>query len=230
MWVSLLNGFDLKDAERSICLPPSGQRVIAYLGVRNRPVRRSLVAMTLWPDLPEARAQASLRSALWRLRSAGCFGVSTTDDQLALGAGVAVDLWETVACAHTVLDGQPGWERGALDRLAPVPELLPEWYDDWILIERERVRQLAVHALEVASRRLVERGAHATAIELGLAVVAAEPLRESAHQALIEAYLAEGNRAEALRQYRTYRDLMRRELGLPPSSRIAQLVGFTTPA
>ena len=38
-------------------------------------------------------------------------------------------------------------------------ELLPGWYDDWVIFERERIRQQLLHALEILSRRLVSRGA-----------------------------------------------------------------------
>ena len=58
----------------------------------------------------------------------------------------------------------------------------------------------------------------------GLAAVAGEPLRESAHRALITAYLAEGNRSEALRQYRFFRHLLADELGLEPSPLMESLV------
>jgi DNA-binding SARP family transcriptional activator len=54
--------------------------------------------------------------------------------------------------------------------------------------------------------------------------VAAEPLRESAHRALIGAHLAEGNPGEALRQYQLFRGLLGRELGIEPSPRIRALL------
>ena len=61
------------------------------------------------------------------------------------------------------------------------------------------------------------------AVEAGLAAVAAEPLRESAHRALIAAHLAEGNRSEAMRQFEFYRMLLGKELGLEPSAMMASL-------
>jgi DNA-binding SARP family transcriptional activator len=54
--------------------------------------------------------------------------------------------------------------------------------------------------------------------------VSGEPLRESAHRAVIEVHLAEGNPGEALRQYDLYRRLLRVELGLSPSQAIRSLV------
>ena len=62
-------------------------------------------------------------------------------------------------------------------------------------------------------------------MEAALLAVAAEPLRESAHRALLQAHIAEGNMGEALRDYGRYRDLLRRELGVAPSPLIERLVG-----
>jgi DNA-binding SARP family transcriptional activator len=61
-------------------------------------------------------------------------------------------------------------------------------------------------------------------VQVGLAAVAAEPLRESAHRLLIQGHLAEGNLAEAVRQYDFYRTLLSRELGIEPSPTIKRLV------
>lgn len=103
-------------------------------------------------------------------------------------------------------------------------ELLPGWYDDWVLSERERLNQLHVHALEVLSERLTEAHRFGDAVGAAMAAVAAEPYRESAHRAMIRAYFAEGNQAEAMRQYQKYRTLLRSETGLEPSSDIRDLI------
>jgi DNA-binding SARP family transcriptional activator len=63
------------------------------------------------------------------------------------------------------------------------------------------------------------------ALAAGLAAVSCDPLRESAHRRLAQVHIAEGNFAEALRQYQTYRRLARTELGLPPSPQFRSLVG-----
>lgn len=96
-------------------------------------------------------------------------------------------------------------------------ELLTGWYDEWTLVERERVRQVCLHALEsIAMRRLdVQRFSHA--LEAALAAVALEPLRESAHRVVIQIHLAEGNHYEAVRHYKQFSALLEEELGLRPS-------------
>ena len=64
-------------------------------------------------------------------------------------------------------------------------DLLPDWYDDWVVIENEAWRQLRLHALEVLETRLAESGRMGEAIHAAVAVVNMEPLRESAQATLI---------------------------------------------
>ena len=96
-------------------------------------------------------------------------------------------------------------------------DLLPDWYEEWVILEREAFCQLRVHALESLCERLVEVGKFGPAVQAGLAAVTADPLRESAHRILIAAYLAEGNAGPALRQFETFSRLLEDELGLEPS-------------
>ena len=103
-------------------------------------------------------------------------------------------------------------------------DLLPGWYDDWVIFERERIRQRLLHALEALSRRLVEVNRCAEAIDAAISAVSADPLRESANRVLIEAHLAEGNLVEARRTYERYRDSVRRELGVEPGEQMTSLV------
>jgi DNA-binding SARP family transcriptional activator len=100
------------------------------------------------------------------------------------------------------------------------PEVLPGWYDDWVLMERERLRQRMLHALEALSGKLIRAGRFAEAVEAALVAVSVDPFRESAHRALIEAHLAEGNHFEARRSWQSYRDLLRSELGVNPSGQL----------
>jgi DNA-binding SARP family transcriptional activator len=219
----LLGGFELRWAGRAVAVPRSGQRLLALLALEARPLERLYVAGTLWLDAPEERAGASLRSALWRLpQPGGATVVESSVSHLRLAADVDVDL-------HDLSARVEGMERspGATDELAPATlgrDLLPDWYEDWVLLERERFRQLRLHALETLCARLTEAGRFGAAVQAGLAAVAGEPLRESAHRRLIQAHLAEGNPGEALRQYRLYRRLLGDELALEPSAAIRRLV------
>ncbi len=222
--LSLIGGFEVHGSGRSISLPLSSQRLVAYLALHERPALRPHVAGTLWPDTSEERAMANLRSVLWRLRRIEHSLVETVGDLLSLASEVAVDVRRLRDVAHLLLDRSNQAPSGQADELARAGELLPDWSDEWVLVERERFRQLQLHALERLGHDLAMAGRYGRAVEIGLAAVAAEPLRESAHHLLIAVHLAEGNRAEALRQYEHYRRLMDEELGLRPSRQMEELV------
>jgi DNA-binding SARP family transcriptional activator len=91
------------------------------------------------------------------------------------------------------------------------------------LLERERLTQFRLHALETLALRLVDVGRHAEAFEFAYAAVSADPLRERAHVALISAYVAQGNGVAAA-QYQRYADVVRRQLRIEPSSKPATLI------
>jgi DNA-binding SARP family transcriptional activator len=223
----LLGGFELRAARGPRQVPLSSQRLLAYLALNEGPRPRAQVAGTLWSDASEVRANASLRSALWRLRRASPSVVVVRGDHLSVSACVTVDARELIRLAHQAIR-QSIVEDGEADQiLLQTGELLPGWFEDWVLIERERLRQLRLHALESACTQLIAVGNLSTAVEIGLAAVAAEPLRESAHVVLARAFLAEGNRCEAVLDFRRFRELLADELGIGPSASFARLVGET---
>jgi DNA-binding SARP family transcriptional activator len=223
--LALLEAFELSCNQEVVPLPLPAQRLLAFLALEDRPVLRAYAACSLWVDSSEDRASGSLRSALWRLRQSGYRLVEATNRQLRLAPQVAVDLREATAWAHRLLDPSTKVEEVDLDAITLTGDLLPDWYDDWIVIERERFRQLRVHALECLCERLTVAGRFGHAMEAGLAAVGGDPLRESAHRALIRVHLAEGNRADALRQYRFCCQLLHERLGLEPSAQMEALVG-----
>ena len=109
----------------------------------------------------------------------------------------------------------------------PAPDMLADWDDDWVVFERERLRQRLLHAVEALTTHLVDRGRCAEAVEAGLWAVAFDPLRESAQRALITAHLAEGNLVEARRVYVAYAALLADELGVRPSPELTAMVSDT---
>jgi DNA-binding SARP family transcriptional activator len=226
--LSLLGSFELTSAEGPVSLPVPAQRLLAFVALRDRPVLRTYAAEMLWLDSTEQRACGSLRSALWRLRRPGFELVEATSGRLRLEPRVVVDVRVLAGWARRVLDAPHDLGREP-DRVGDVGdaifgELLPDWYDDWLVVERARLRELRVRALERVCERLTALRSFDPAVEAGLAAVYAEPLRESAHRCLIGVYLAEGNKAEALREYRTYRDLLHDKLALEPSARMEELI------
>jgi DNA-binding SARP family transcriptional activator len=221
--LTLLQSFALDCDGEPVQVPMSAQRVLAFLALHDRPLQRPFVAGSLWLDLPDARAGASLRSALWRLHRRVPDVVDVSAHRLALGAHVDVDLHAADALARQVLD-EPRPLALDVDPGALAGDLLPDWYESWTLVAREAHRQLRIRALEKLCELLLAAGRLDEAFQLGLAAVAADPLRESAYRAVIRVHLEEGNVSEALRQYRVFRRLLRDELGLDPSERMQLLV------
>lgn len=222
--LSVLRGFELQVDGRVITVPSNVERMVAFLAVRERPQLRTKVAATLWMDTAEPRAAANLRTCLWKSRRALGEAVLVTGSYMALAASVDVDLSRVVAQAKRLIGTADDLRESDADAEALIGDLLPDWDEDWILFERERLRQLRVHALESLCRRLSASGRHGEAVDAGQAAVAAEPLRESAQRALIAAHLVEGNRCEARRQYEQYRELLREAMGIEPSTSLHAIV------
>lgn len=221
----LLGGFRLLHADAPVVVPRGLQRVVALLGLRPG-VTRSNLAGLLWPDAPEERALSSLRTALWRLRQDPYCPLDTSGDTLRLDPVVRVDVDDLVDTAARVRDGDaPGAIAGAL--CAGRHDLLPGWYDDWVLLERERLRQLRLHMLEQVACQHLAAGRHGEALEAALEAMAAEPLRETPHRLVVRIHLAEGNAFEAVHAYYVYRDLLHRELHLEPSAAMSALLADT---
>lgn len=222
--LSLMQGFSLSLDRTLITIPLSAQRVAAFVALRDRPSLRPYVAEMLWLDATQDRAMGNLRSALWRLRQAGAEIVESAGDYLSLGRDVTVDVLDFASWARRLMLDSDAASTPRIEEISFTGELLPDWYDDWVVVERERLRQLRLHALERACNALAAAGEYGRAIEAGLAAITEEPLHESGHAAVISAHLREGNRAEAIRQYGTYVRLMRDELGLDPSPAVTALV------
>lgn len=214
--VRLLPAFAVIIRGERVALPSSAQHIVAYAAVRGGHISRSAAAALLWPDLPIDRAAASLRSTLWQLRrrAPGVLGADAYG--LWLAATACVDYREAVEAARTLTDGWAGTFQD---------DLLVEWSEEWVTVERERYRQIRLHALEELCRRLVSSGDTCGAIEVGISAVSADPLRETGQRALIEAHLADGNISEAVRQYRSFAVLLGTELGVAPTPALTALVG-----
>jgi DNA-binding SARP family transcriptional activator len=225
----VLGRFELQVASRPVSLPTNAQRVLGYLAVTERSERRDRLAGQLWGHSTQARANANLRTALWRVRQAHPGIIEGARDLVHLHEQVEVDLHGSAVHARRVLD-----RKAPSQDLLEVPsglfeaDLLPDWDEDWLLLSRERHRQLRIHALEALSEQLTTCGQYARAIDAAYAAISAEPLRESARAALIRAHLAEGNRTEASRQLTLYQEFLESEVGLPPSPELRTLLASAT--
>lgn len=219
----VLSEFQLQVDGRKMWLPHSVERVVAFLGMCPGPVSRSRLAATLWPDVPDQRANGDLRSALWRLRQFSHV-IDEGRSQLGLAHELEVDLVDMRGLTQTLI-GNPG--RPALARLPDLvgaDDILPGWDEEWLVIERERYRIQRLRALESSAQVLLAAGDYIGALDAAMASMATEPYRESAHRLAIQIHLAEGNHAEAIRAYRGFRSLVEDELGILPSSLMEDLL------
>jgi DNA-binding SARP family transcriptional activator len=219
--VRLIGGLALSCGPRRVDVPPGSRRLLAYLALHPAGADRRQAAGVLWPTVGDARAAGNLRSALWRLSQVGCDVVRAEPARLVLCDHVTVDVAALEAWAGRVLAGSPSAADLAVDpgRIAEA-EVLPGWYDDWVLAVRDRLRLRLLHALEALSRHLQDAGRPAEAVEAVQVAVLAEPLRESGQRALIEAHQAAGDWVSARLQYDTFRGLLRREVGVEPSEEL----------
>jgi DNA-binding SARP family transcriptional activator len=219
----LLGGFELAAGGAVLPVPPHVERLVAFLALQGRPLRRTYVAGKLWLHSSQDQAFGCLRTTLWRLRRASAPIVHATSTHLALDPSVAVDTQVLVETAERFLRRHEQLDEADLELLAHASELLPDWYDDWVDQERGRIEQLRLLALESGCEELVAASRFREAATAALAAVAADPLRESARRLLISTYLGAGNTAEALRQYTDFRTRLEREVGLEPSFRMLEL-------
>ena len=153
--------------------------------------------------------------------------MSGTQLTLALSADIEVDVLRLTALTRQLDQAAVGLVPMDLNSLTPsdlTNDLLPDWYDEWVLDQRESLRQIRLHGLEALSAVLSRAGRHAEAVQAALAAISMEPLRETAHRTLIQAHLAEGNCSEARRQFYLCQRLLREELGVEPSESMRRLI------
>jgi DNA-binding SARP family transcriptional activator len=213
----LLGGFRLMHRGTRVTVPLSAARLLAYLSLRRAASPRSVVAGQLYGESDEEHARASLRAALWRLRRV-CPGVVRCEEASIDLADLWVDVDQVRHDVANLLVAGRTADASLVHRLRS--DLLPGWYDDWLLFERERLRQHALFGLEAVASQRASEGAFAEAIDLALSCLQLDPLRERGHRLLIELHLAAGDRIEAARALEAYRKLLDVELGVAPSEEL----------
>jgi DNA-binding SARP family transcriptional activator len=176
-------------------------------------VGRAVASAALWPDAPDDVARANLRRALWHLPPGW---VESIGEELSLEADC--DLAELREIAGGAVAGAPL----TLNQIALLSQdILPGWHEEWLSGPQEAFRMLRVQALECACRTMAASGEFALATQAGVAAVTAEPLSESAAEALIVAHLAQHNRHAAAQCYAALVRRLRQELGVGPDPTLA---------
>jgi DNA-binding SARP family transcriptional activator len=146
----LIGGFEFRVEGWPVRVGAAAQRLLALLAVRDQSTSRYQATGILWPDFTAERAAANLRSVIWRLqRSYPCFDTSCGD--LRLVKDMQVDLHSVGESARMLLHQRAPLREDQLHKLLQAnfyDELLPDWSEDWLIAERERFRQIRLHALE----------------------------------------------------------------------------------
>ncbi|MEW1740018.1 BTAD domain-containing putative transcriptional regulator [Nocardia beijingensis] len=222
--LTLIEEFALHSGGRRLSVPHAAERVLTYLALLNRPVSRGRLAGALWPECAERCAAQRLRTALWRLRRIQEAVVDINGDRLRLHPNVAVDLAYLTELAQKLVHQPCPEDLARVPLLLNRAALLPDWDEEWVVVDRERYRLAWVAALEAAAETSLERGQVGAALMAASAVVAAEPLRESSRRILMRIHLTQGNKIDALREYQRYRDLLWAEFDTEPSAEFGELL------
>ncbi len=220
--VRVLGGFELSGAGGD-GVTLSGRKLRALTALLALPPSlgwpREQLTAVLWGDRDEELARGSLRQALAELRRAlGESALLADREAVAFDpAAVRIDAVEFVA-----LSKRGAWaEAAALYRgdLLDGVRLPDGAFSDWLLVERTRLHDLAVHALA----SLLETESGDAALATAQRLIQLDPAREETHRTLMRLHAGRGDRAAALRQYQACRDQLQREFGVKPEPETERL-------
>jgi TolB-like protein/Flp pilus assembly protein TadD len=222
MQIRLLGGFELRDRKGGeIALRSKKARALLGYLVLNPGKRfgRERLAGIFWSGRFEAQARQSLRQALLAVRKAlgvhaGDMVIADDDGVVFAGAGLDVDAGRF---EHFIeagdLDAAIGLYQG--DLLQGIGAV-SEPFDAWLGEQRARLHSLACDVLERHGSAQLQAGATQPALETAQQLTALEPLRETGHRLMMQAFAQDGRRAEACRHYEMLADLLKRELDAAP--------------
>lgn len=233
--ITLLQGFRVthSDGDAAVKFTRQAQALLAYLLLERRGnhSRKRLLGL-FWGDLDEDRARRCLRTSLWRLRRAlepdpipsGTYLVTTDANEV--GFNWESDYWLDVEVFRDRLStavAQPAETLGpvAVQELEETVqlydgELMDGFYDDWVVVERERLAHLYVDGLHLLMHYHKQQGDYERSLHYGRLILEQDGLREDVHREMIRLYMANGQRALALRHYELCRDSLLAELQVPP--------------
>ncbi len=201
------------------------QALLAYLLLhRTAPQQRQHLAFLFWPDTGEAQALTNLRNLLHKLRQvlptpSRFLVINPHTVQWSPDAPYQLDVADFEASvAHAAT-------RAALETAINYyqGDLLPSCYDDWILPERERLRQLALAALDRLLTLLEAQRDYGTAIRYGQRLLQLEPFNEARYRRLISLYAANDDRTGALQLYQRCVAMLQAEFAAEPAPATQEL-------
>ncbi|MCU1548223.1 MAG: Transcriptional regulator [Arthrobacter sp.] len=221
--LSLLQPWQLRRDSTIVHVAVRQQRLITALAI-NGPRPRSCLVGLLWPENSETRALESLRVSV-HIVSRQIPGLLINDGAvLSLTEHVDIDLHRMRARIRELSQaGSDGNDASWLHHLRDA-ELLPGWYDDWVIFEQARFRQDRLYALLIIARQSLARCDYEVAVKASEAALELEPLYESAVGILVQAEKQRGNNASALRSFGKYQAKLKEDMGMVPSEALRQLV------
>lgn len=229
--IKLFGGVDLRLNDD--LLPPfesaRAESLLAYLLLhRDAPQSRQHLAYLLWPDSSESQARTNLRHVLHTLRHS----LPNADRFLAVTPRTLqwrddAPFWLDVATFEEATARSAAGSADVLGALRDAValytgDLLPAHYDEWLVTERERLRQAYLHALASLTALLAEQRDHGAAVASAERLLREDPLDERTYLLLMRLHDAAGNRSQALRVYHRCVSTLDRELGVTPSAAIRQ--------
>jgi WD40 repeat protein/serine/threonine protein kinase len=225
--VRLLGQFHIQADGQTLDIPSRpAQSLLAYLLLHaGTPQRREKLAGLFWPDATETNARSNLRHALWRIHKAleSSEHDYLTADDLIITFEATADYWLDVAeLERKVADS------ASTDALIEVVslyqgDLLPGFYDEWVLLERERLQAVFEHKLQALLDRLIQAQRWSEVLEWGERWIALGQTPEPAYCALMLAHSAVGDRSGVAAVFQRCVETLRRELGVEPSEETQKL-------
>lgn len=223
MRLSLLGTFRVERDGKALALySRKVEALFAYLVLHPTEHAREKLAALFWGDSTDEQARTSLRVGLSDLRKKLGDDIILADRetvQINPGIVLSVDVREFQQTANTVLQMANGEQMPSSlpSAISHYADLLTDFYDDWITPLREEYRALYLTALLRLIDHARAQSEYAQVIDLGRRALATDPANETAHQHLIFAYAARGDRTAALDQYTACERALRDELGVAPS-------------
>ena len=197
--------------------------LLAYLVCRpNIAHSRTVLATLLWGGFPDAKARQSLRQALYSLRRALgelaelCLAIDSQSITFSPSPQFQVDSLEFDRQVNDgSLQSAVNLYRGTLLEGITLDDC-PE-FDEWLYLERDRVLQRMISALQGLLDQRLSAGQAVEAIKLGRRFVSLDTLNEGAYRRLMRAFAGQGDLDGMRRTYRQCRAILQRELGLEPA-------------
>ena len=220
----LLGDWQLLDGTAPVRMLHRERLLVAFLALRGSR-HRCHVAGVLWPEVDEHNARSSLRQSLHAIRRVAPDLVVADADSLALSPAVATDVDEVREWCDLLERGDPLTPACAVEglRVLEGPELMLGEFDDWVLVERDRIQRAQTRALEMLAGRLVD-AAPLHAIAACEVAARIEPLGEGPATTLVALHLSIGNRVDAVRAYHAFKERLWDELRLEPSPKMTALL------